>query len=77
MDECDRTKASTSRFRVQQNSRRSRQAGVRSSISPFSVACITTIGGEQPPDPRSLALPEYLERGFVPARGDVLHNRIQ
>ena len=48
-------------------SRRSSKTGVRSSPSLSSVACITTISGEQALDPRSPALPEGLEAdSFLP-----------
>jgi hypothetical protein len=46
---------------LDQSHRSSSETRARSSPSLSSVACITTISGEQPSDPRSLALPEYLE----------------
>jgi hypothetical protein len=42
------------------------QPEASSSVSPSSVVCITTISGEQPLDPHSLALPEGQKRDSFP-----------
>jgi len=60
-------KAWTSASPAPQSPGRSSKTGARSSPSLSSVACITTISGEQPPDPHSLALPEGLKAdSFLP-----------
>jgi hypothetical protein len=51
-----RIRASTNISRAHQNSRRSKQSGARSCASQSTVACITTISGEQPLDPHSRCL---------------------